>query len=1309
MKRKNIIKALALALMLTLCITALTACKPDPKPDNGGGTQKPTDSSKVSAQQQQDAFFDTLFNSANLIGRGTTVDLSDGKDISLDVGLGLSLSVKKDKQNRQTLPISISIKGFIDRQNIEAAMAEDVGGRYIINPVGDGYVRYSPDTSATYGLDKYKKSGTEYVLAEEGYEGELYVQDFIEFDKDSSSHGNAQKYKKIYSILPSNTTVVDLRIRAQEIDSLRFYYKAAEGRGIAYVTLAGNKFKIDFTKLDQDGNTDPAATDKMEDKLYNAIEGFLKNETLKGIISEFGKEDFDINRLFTSLINQLIGDELKADETLFGIIYYPYAGTKGEAGFTPDAETIYYTTSDGKDFTPVGKGAANPPVGVDLTGAKLYARPTEKLLGLTTMDGLMNMLFKNEANAKKFLSDREKIDVKGILQQASPMLFGFPTFWIDNNQVKDIAGQKSKLYEIDKAAIELGGVIDKDNLSIINTFKDMSFLKGGKIEIGFLKEKGTSAENFGKMKEFYLELGLRDINGSNAMDIKISINKLSFGNKRTDVVMEEINEDEYGPLFFEAGADITLPENLLSVIFRSGMYEESGSATNLDKAYEISLGEGEYAIVWNYIEAGEYTAGFSYDPHIAYFIKGADNSYTAVTNGAVLANGTKLYRRIEQLKVPKTLKLEVKGSIDFTVPANNKAVVTLKGGSDNTLIATIQLVGKDAEIKVEDPKLVPFVMNVVTFMTLDKTAGGFYKYNGDWGWWVDNYTSATEAEAMVSAGNKGSITLDPLVNYYVKEGTTYTLETAQTPDGTELFTVNSNIFIKEQKFALYRGVDAQPEAVLYKKVGENYEVAEANYDGDLYVKITAQYKPADGEPTLEAANFYKPDGTKVNSFNSFTDNADAADALNRFFDTGELKITGINLYNMLFKKSDYSVMVNMKSPEYETTAGAAADAVAPKPKTAGSFELLMNTILKKDKGIISVIDKLLDYKSGELTIGSKNILFEVLDDCLLDYVNLSSDKGGGDWNATIFSAIAAIAEKKTSSGYDFIEAWEKGESLMMELSERGIWINGGDVFIRLDRTEPTAAETLLAEWKIPATTAAKRTEIEGKLRGIGYVLIRTTADTSAAPDAVLYPSVHYKYVSEYATLWETRAKLTSPTAEQTAELNAIAVELTKLGFGIELESNKYKLTSKSIAQLKADYLAKLNASAAAVPNLDADVQKAAKLLFRRGVAVRAVKQADGWIVEEHKVFFDEAILSGMDAVIKIITEKDGDRITQAKVNVGLSYNGKEALISLWFKPMSDALTTNGSYDAAKIVINSSLLTEGSYGTLDITLMNNACA
>ncbi len=145
MKNKKFLRIIALVCVLVLCVSVLVACKKDkPKPDDGTQTTPPNPTGDA-----MNKFVETMFQSANEIGKGVTLDVSEGKDIAISLGATLTLKNRKSSSDKGEMPIDVSIKGFIDRTNI----TKNEDGTVTVNDNNETYLDASVRIN---GIDSFR-------------------------------------------------------------------------------------------------------------------------------------------------------------------------------------------------------------------------------------------------------------------------------------------------------------------------------------------------------------------------------------------------------------------------------------------------------------------------------------------------------------------------------------------------------------------------------------------------------------------------------------------------------------------------------------------------------------------------------------------------------------------------------------------------------------------------------------------------------------------------------------------------------------------------------------------------------------------------------------------------------------------------------------------------------------------------------------------------------------------------------------------------------------------------------------------------
>lgn len=1232
MKKKTFWKVLTMLLVLVLSVGILAACKEKKEPEKPGEIVPP----ETTSVPEHTAFFDTMFGSANELG-DSAVDLSEGKNIALNVGLSLGLSVGSNK-----LPIGISVKGLIDRKNVRVTSFVKDGanvktGKWVWC---NDYIAY--DEAKHAGWERFKLDNEAYLP---DANGEL-VKKIVEYNKATAAHNaaTAVRYKGTsFALTSANETVIDICLNVQGVDSLRVYYEMGdtaadvdtEARGIMFVTLAGNKFKID---LNAATDADNGLTTKVEDTLYNFIETkFLGNNLIQSIIGSFG-ENFDLNKMISGMLLPVIKN----------------------------------IQVEGNPLVPAGKTLADVLLDNNGLGGK-------ELAGMK-VSTIVTQIFGSADNVKNYLG--ETLDIQSILKQASKMLFNSPKWTAYNASGAEITKPtnsydlvKENLKQKLKAEIQLGG-------SLGSKAEAMTFLDGpSSLTLGFIKDAGTG-DNVGKMDSLYIDLFLSKINGSKNIDIKISIDDLAFGTDTASVGMTKMSDAEktnYGAFTFDAGMELSLPEDFLSIAFRREDKASAGFDTFTDSDYEVVLGENNGG------------------------------------NTLVSADGKTVY-------IPNDIVIEMKGALDFASPKGTKVVLNViakaynaEAGNADFKIATAQLYpaadGKTLifDVKAYDTKLVPFIMDLLANQSniINNTGdlNGFTKYNGEWGWWHDGKELINLADGFTEHVKSAAITSGV---YYSKsvDGKTYTkiVDVNTINDGEKIYKLNDNLAVTTTStnyVAVRKGGNYYGAQFYYKEKDGIYAVDEADYEGQLYILKTA-YAAAAAQDTI--TELYK-NGKVCYASSS---------AVNNFVKTGEMRVTGINIYNLLFmNKSISQIFID----EYYYLGNEGYDLATAAEAGNGSWDFLKTFLLatNRDKGIISVIGSLLNYdKTNGVTIGGDNVL-----DTLFGAKGVFSFNKEG-FTANVFSVLGHLVEP---SNNNIISNYYKTESSLQDLANRGIEVYGGlNPYIRIDRNQNlvSAGEKLLAEWENGTTTTERKAAIVTELEKLGYKLINTNDTTAELYPLFLYNNNVSVWTTEYITalakgqydVIKNKKSLLTNEGFNVEEITKEAYEANSKKFGYfsqttyntsGVATTKYvRLTGRSVETLVAEWKA---AEAAAQ-----DTSAIRKALFRRGIATRKYQDSnDAWQYYTAKVVIDEAMLVNADATVQIYTKKDATNkvITNAGIKVTIGYCNTVSTLNLFmnFQPASVTMT-DGKVNNDSIGFVDNLLTNPVENTFEIQIVAN---
>lgn len=321
------------------------------------------------------------------------------------------------------------------------------------------------------------------------------------------------------------------------------------------------------------------------------------------------------------------------------------------------------------------------------------------------------------------------------------MLFSKPTWYTWKNGEfqeanKGYASVKSDLSQKLSATISLDPLTKEDANGGITRLVN-SPLFGGAIKLGFEKEKGANG-SIGKMSKFFIDLNLPAGTENRTFGIELAITDLKIGNEK-DASMTAVNKDEYGAMNIDAGLDFDFGEDLLSLV------------------------------------AHDYTSPNG----LKIKVGGKDLKYDAVT---------------KTLTVPETLKLNIKGTLDFVNIQNTRAVATIT--ANDKVFAKLQLYSEnigtkenpdydlqlDAKIMEEYKGVLPAILDMCVALGKNGAIGvnGFRKVNDKWGFYAADGKDKVGGVlySVYEKDENGNYRLDEATNAYVlltaEEQTTYT-------------------------------------------------------------------------------------------------------------------------------------------------------------------------------------------------------------------------------------------------------------------------------------------------------------------------------------------------------------------------------------------------------------------------------------------------------------------------------------------------------------------------------------------------------
>lgn len=352
-----------------------------------------------------------------------------------------------------------------------------------------------------------------------------------------------------------------------------------------------------------------------------------------------------------------------------------------------------------------------------------------------------NMLSDIFGGKEKFYSYfGETLDVQGILTadlKGTPFasnLFSEPTWYTWKNGQFQEANKGYTSVKNDLSQ-KLSATVALNPFSL---GESIAVTKNSAIKLGFEKEKGANG-SIGKMSKFFLDLNLPAGTENRTFGIELAITDLKIGNEK-DASMTAVNKDEYGAMNIDAGLDFDFGEDLLSLV--------AHDYTN-PNGWTIKVGGDDLAV---------------------------DETNKIIT-------------------VPKTLKLNIKGTLDFVNIQNTRAVATITAIDNDNVIAKLQLYSVnlgtpenpdydlqlDAKIAEKYKGVLPAILDMCVELGKNKAIGinGFRKVNGKWGFYAADDTDKVGGVlySVYEKDANGKYRLDAATNAYVlltaEEQTTY--------------------------------------------------------------------------------------------------------------------------------------------------------------------------------------------------------------------------------------------------------------------------------------------------------------------------------------------------------------------------------------------------------------------------------------------------------------------------------------------------------------------------------------------------------
>lgn len=352
-----------------------------------------------------------------------------------------------------------------------------------------------------------------------------------------------------------------------------------------------------------------------------------------------------------------------------------------------------------------------------------------------------NMLSDIFGGKEKFYSYfGETLDVQGILTadlKGTPFasnLFSEPTWYTWKNGQFQEANKGYTSVKNDLSQ-KLSATIALNPFSL---GESIAVTKNSAIKLGFEKEKGANG-SIGKMSKFFLDLNLPAGENNRTFGIELAITDLKIGNDKDAISTTAVNKEDYGAMNIDAGLDFDFGEDLLSLV-----------------AHDYTSPDG-----------------------LKIKVGGDDLKYDAAT---------------KTLTVPKTLKLNIKGTLDFVNIQNTRAVATIT--ANDKVFAKLQLYSVnlgtpenpdydlqlDAKIMEEYKGVLPAILDMCVALGKNGAIGinGFKKVDGKWGFYAADDTDKVGGVlySVYEKDANGKYRLDEATNAYVlltaEEQTTYT-------------------------------------------------------------------------------------------------------------------------------------------------------------------------------------------------------------------------------------------------------------------------------------------------------------------------------------------------------------------------------------------------------------------------------------------------------------------------------------------------------------------------------------------------------
>lgn len=398
------------------------------------------------------------------------------------------------------------------------------------------------------------------------------------------------------------------------------------------------------------------------------------------------------NNIVKSVVEAFNGGDFDLNEVITGLI-----NTFVKKEYMPYSDTLVNAASRNRYNLVNGKYVkADDGTYVVKTLADTIFEKDISFSGISINETLSN-IFGGEEKFYSYFG--ETLDVQGILTadlKGTPFasnLFSEPTWYTWKNGQFQEANKGYTSVKNDLSQ-KLSATVALNPFSFGDS---IALTKNSAIKLGFEKEAGANG-SIGKMSKFFLDLNLPAGTENRTFGIELAITDLKIGNEK-DASMTAVNKKDYGAMNIDAGLEFDFGEDLLSLV------------------------------------AHDYTSPNG----LTFKVGGDDLKYDALAN---------------TLTVPKTLKLNIKGTLDFVNIQNTRAVATIT--ANDKVFAKLQLYSAnigtaenpdydlqlDAKIMEEYKGVLPGILDMCVALGKNGAIGinGFKKVGGKWGFYAEDGT-----------------------------------------------------------------------------------------------------------------------------------------------------------------------------------------------------------------------------------------------------------------------------------------------------------------------------------------------------------------------------------------------------------------------------------------------------------------------------------------------------------------------------------------------------------------------------------------